>query len=190
MAPSVPSRSLPAKIFAIVKATGQFVNQAASILLVAIALVACGEPQRAVQELQQDPEKVMLEFYSNPGPEDTLMDPLIVAGPSIYSLVIAAVENPDMPRRRYAIGFLGNEEVAEALPLLTSILEDESELPYFRGDALEAIYKIDRVRAKDFAPEFQDREDALGYYASAVLEDAPSLSERRSLAKARIRRHD
>ncbi len=165
-------------------------NQAASILLVVVALVACGEPQRTAEELQQDPEQVMSEFYSNPGPEYSLMDPLIVAGPSIYSSVIEAVRDPTMPRRRYAIGFLGNEEVAEALQLLTAILKDDSELPYFRGDALEAIYKMDKDRAKELAPQFQDREDALGYYASDVLADAAYLNERRSLAKARIRWHD
>lgn len=118
------------------------------------------------------------------------MDPLIVAGPAVYPLVIDAIQDSEMPKRRYAISFLGNEEVSEALPTLLTILNDESELPYFRGDALVAIYKIDSEQAKMLAPQFQDRDDPLGYYASDVLADADYLSERRSLAKARLRWHE
>lgn len=132
----------------------------------------------------------MAEFYSNPGAEDTLMDPLIVAGPAVYPLVIEAISDPNLPKRRYAIGFLGNEEVAVALPALLAIIDDENELPYFRGDALEAIYKIDESKAKQLAERYRDAEDMLGRSAKDVLTDANYLQERRSLEKALRRWHD
>lgn len=160
------------------------------ILLLVCAISACSESGEPAINPQPSPEEAMSEFFSNPGAEDTLMDPLIVAGPAVHPLVIDAIQDPETPRRRYAISFLGNEEVSEALPTLLAILNDESELPYFRGDALVAIYKIDSERAKLIASQFGDREDPLGYYASDVLTDADYLSERRSLAKARLRWHD
>lgn len=160
------------------------------ILLFCCGISACDEQRQSADTLQPSPENAMSEFFSNPGAEDTLMDPLIVAGPAVYPLVIDAIQDPDMPRRRYAIGFLGNEEVSDALPILLAILNSESELPYFRGDALVAIYKIDRGRAKELALQFRDREDALGYYALDVIADAEYLNERRSLAKARLRWHE
>ena len=163
----------------------------ASLTLVGL-LMSCAEPEpeRTRKELRQDPSDVMADFYSNPGPEETLMDPLIVAGPSIYPTVIAAIKDKKMPLRRYAISFLGNEEVTDAIPRLINIVEDESELDYFRGDALAALYKIELRQAKELASSYVDRDDTLGRYATAVLNDATYLNERRSLSKARKRWHD
>ena len=158
-------------------------NSAATFVLLTGILQGCGDSGPT-------PEEALEEFYANPGPENTLMDPLIVAGPSVYPLVIDAIADPDMPLRRYAIGFLGNEEVSEALPVLLTILNDENELSYFRGDALEAIYKIDKEQAKVLAEPFRDRDDMLGRSAGEVLDDAEYLQERRRLEKARRRWHD
>ena len=156
-----------------------------TVILVATAVVTV-----ACIVSGQSPEEAMAEFYSYQGAEDTLMDPLIVAGPSVYPYVLEAVSDPAMPRRRYAISFLGNQEVAEAMPALRAILANKEELPYFRGDALAAIYKIDSTLAKELAEPFRDEESTLGRYATYVLEDAPFLQERRSLEKAKRRWHD
>ena len=56
--------------------------------------------------------------------EDQLMDPLILCGGRVVPLVIAEIQNKDMHRRRYAIGFLGNGHYSEALPVLEKILSD------------------------------------------------------------------
>ena len=118
------------------------------------------------------------------------MDPLIVAGPAVYPLVIAAISDPDKPKRRYAIGFLGNEEVPDALPALLAIIEDDNELSCFRGDALEAVYMIDESKGKQAAERYRDATDMLGRSAEDVLTDADYLQERRSLEKALRRWHD
>src|SRR5262245_45882955 len=62
--------------------------------------------------------------------EDMLMDPLIVAGEKVVPLVIREIKNKEMPRRRYAIGFLGNGSYKQALPALEDIFQDLSEKDY------------------------------------------------------------
>ena len=158
--------------------------------LVLGVLTACEQPSDLTESTRPSPESAMSEFYSNPGPEDTLMDPLIVAGPDVYPLVIEAVKESDMPNRRYAIGFLGNEEISAAIPTLLAIIEDETELPYFRGDALEAVYKIDEKLARQLAERYQVATDMLGRSAEDVLADADYLQERRSLEMAVRRWHE
>lgn len=75
------------------------------------------------------------------------MDPLILAGSDVIPLLERDLLDPNMPRRRYAIGAVGNIGDESALPTLRKILENRSELDYIRCDALEAIAMIDRSMA-------------------------------------------
>lgn len=86
------------------------------------------------------------------------MDALILAGPDVIPLVQRELSNPNMPRRRYAIGALGNIGDKSALATLRKIFEDRSEVDYIRCDALEAIAMIDR----DMAIQMVRDEPSLG----------------------------
>lgn len=119
-----------------------------------------------------------------------LMDPLILGGKKIVPLIIREVQRPDMPRRRYAINFLGNGGYAEAVPSLEKILQDETELDYVRGDALEAMYQIDVTLGTANASLYSFREDHLGKRAQLILSRDPIIDRRRSYYDAFMGRHD
>ena len=121
--------------------------------------------------------------------EDMLMDPLILNADLVKDRVIQDILNPKMDKRRYAIGFLGNERIAKAIPVLFQILSDESEKDYFRGDALESIWQIDQTQGRQLAEEYSSREDYLGMIAKGLLDGSHKPYER-TKADARIGRHD
>ena len=74
----------------------------------------------------------MADFHSADGrAEDMLMDPLILHADLVKQRVIQDIGNPKMDKRRYAIAFLGNERIPEAIPALQSILNTGSEKDYF-----------------------------------------------------------
>ena len=104
-----------------------------------------------------------------PGPaEDMLIDPLILAGRGVVPLVIAEVRKRDMPKRGYAIHFLGNGRYRAALPVLECIVRDETEHELSRSDALRAIYHIDRSLGRRYADRYQARDAPLGVAARAI----------------------
>jgi len=57
--------------------------------------------------------------------------------------VLQEVKNKNKPRRRYAIGFLGNGSFKGALHVLENIPEEPSKADYIRGEFLRSIYMID-----------------------------------------------
>ncbi|MDH5203965.1 MAG: hypothetical protein OEW69_12020 [Nitrospirota bacterium] len=117
-------------------------------------------------------DEVMNDFYEAKNrAEDMLMDPLIVNSDIVKQRVIEEIKDKNMDKRRYAIGYLGNEKINEALPMLTSILEDENEIDYFRSDALESIYSIDKQSGLTMAKKYSDREDLLGRRAKSIFEN-------------------
>lgn len=67
---------------------------------------------------------------------------MIVARRDVVPEVSAAILKRELPKRRYAIGFLGIASDSRALPNLERVLDDPSENPVIRGDALEAIAMI------------------------------------------------
>ncbi|WP_156464240.1 hypothetical protein [Afipia sp. Root123D2] len=93
-------------------------------------------------------------------------------------LVIAELPKRSMPRRRYAIGFLGDGGYREALPALEVIAKDRTELDYFRGDALLAISQIDLHLAQRLAGEFADATGHLGPVVQVVLQGGSALKAR------------
>lgn len=119
----------------------------------------------------RDPQEALADFYAGEGrAEDMLMDPLILNGKPVVPLVMEALMNKEMDKRRYAICFLGNGKYEEALPLLERIVEDNSEIYYFRADALEAIATISPVRAKEIAPKHVKGEELLGEVATEIAQ--------------------
>ncbi len=122
--------------------------------------------------------------------EDQLMDPLILCGGRVVPLVIAEIQNKDMHRRRYAIGFLGNGHYSEALPVLEKILSDGLETFYFRADALEAIYQIASDRARELAPKYVSDQDLLGRIAQDIVARRNPVHFTRSYWQALSGRHE
>ena len=140
----------------------------------------------------QSPEQAYAEFVrpDRECAEDQMMDPLILAGECVVPIVLRHVENPDMPRRRYAIHFLGNVGSRDALPILERLLWDSSERDYIRGDALQAIAMIDLQRGQSLARECAKGDGYLAYIAREVLAEDKQLLEKRSYDDALNERHD
>ena len=153
------------------------------LCVVAIVCVAIWPRQATV-------DNVMDDFHEAEGrAEDMLMDPLILNTDLVKDRVIKDIRNQKMDKRRYAIGFLGNERVVEAIPVLLQILSDESEKDYFRGDALESIFQIDKTQGRQLADEYSTRQDFLGRIAKGLL-DGSYKPNVRTKAEARIGHHD
>lgn len=122
----------------------------------------------------RDPKAALADFYAAEGrAEDMLMDPLILNGKPVVPLVMEAVSNKNMEKRRYAICFLGNGKYREALPLLERILNDNSEINYSQADALEAIAAISPQRAKQLASDYVEVGGLLGDVAAMIVEGRP-----------------
>jgi len=110
----------------------------------------------------RDPEEALRDFYQGRNrAEEELIDPLLLNGSRAVPLVISALPNKEMPKRRYAIGFLGIGGYRSALPVLEDILTDGSDPFYVRRDALEAIYRIDPERARVLARSLEDEDEPL-----------------------------
>lgn len=142
-----------------------------AVLLVMLS-AACGA---------KSPEAALAEFYEYDGMEGQLMDPLIRAGDKVVPLVIEKVRDKNMPRRRYAIGFLGNGSYRQALPVLQQILQDTTEEDYFRGDALQSIYQIDESLGVSYAQRYQGESNYVGKIAGEILAGSSWLKERRTV---------
>ena len=124
-------------------------------------------------------EQVMADFYAANGrAEDMLMDPLILHADLVAPIVIESIRDKQMDKRRYAIGFLGNEKISSALPVLRTILTDETEEDYFRADALESIYQIERSEWLSLDKLHADRGDYLGRIATGLLSGDTHLFHR------------
>jgi hypothetical protein len=136
------------------------------------------------------PEDALQDFYeAKDRAEDQLMDPLILNGRRVVPLVLDAVQQRDMDKRRYAIGFLGNGRYGEAIPTLEAILHDDSERDLFRGDALEAIWQMDPDQGLNWARQYQNREDYLGRIAMEILNGSDLVGGRRSYLEALLHVH-
>ena len=99
-------------------------------------------------------DPMLTEFFDWCSAEDTLMDPLIVQGPEVVPYVLDVILNPDMPKRRYAIGALGNIGSRLALAPLRTILGNQEEPDYIRCTSLNAITQIDWEVGRSLANEF------------------------------------
>jgi hypothetical protein len=113
-------------------------------------------------------DKVWHAFYVEGDHEPELDDPLIAAGRAMTAAICEAIAHADMKRRRYAIGALGYIRDRRALPTLEKILKDNTEIYYFRGDALHAIYQIDKKLGAQYAEQFANEHDYLKRLATSI----------------------
>jgi hypothetical protein len=135
-----------------------------------IVVVLAGIAWRASQP---SADEVMQDFYAaKDRAEDMLMDPLILHSDIVHERIVREVADPKMPKRRYAIGFLGIDGRPEALPALCRILESEGEIYYFRADALSAIWQIKKEEAVRRAAAYVSRDDLLGRFAKEMIAGA------------------
>ncbi len=110
------------------------------VLLVVAAWVAVS----LSSHVPRSPELALKAFYEREVAEDQIMDPLILAGPSVVPLLEKELVNEDMPNRRYAVAALGNLGSKAALPILEKLTRSTTEVDYIRCDALAAIAMIDQ----------------------------------------------
>jgi len=118
-------------------------------------------------------EDILGKFYQSDGPEACNADILILNKHKMLPVICEKIKDKNMPKRRYAISFLGNEQYAKAEQVLLQILSDETEQEYYRGDALLALYMIDTADGNKYAEKYRNRTDYLGYIAELVLNKKP-----------------
>ncbi len=111
------------------------------VTITLLLLASCGSS--GDDNPERGSSSILDAFYAYDGAEDTLMDPLIVAGAAAVPTVSEAIRDPGMLKRRYAIGALGNIGDRRAIPSLTEIALDVSEVEYVRCDCVQAIALID-----------------------------------------------
>ena len=117
----------------------------------------------------RDPESALRDFYEREDRgEEQMCDPLILVGPRVVPLVLADLPKQGMPRRLYAIRFLGNGRYRWALPVLGQLLGDDAENVSFRVEAFRAIYQIWPDRARQLAPTYGYGHDQLARVAADI----------------------
>ena len=154
---------------------------AALLLLVGAALSLRPSPQAALEAFYTRASSIETAV-----PEETLTDPLIVAGDRVAPLVISEIRKVSMPNRRYAIGFLGKGRYREALPTLLHIVEDETESHLIRGTTLESIWHIDEAEGRRLAMRYSGRSDHLGERAAMLLGGETSFAPQRTFLEAAL----
>jgi len=122
-------------------------------VLLSFFTLSCARKTMNPEEARQ----VLNDFYADDVPEAFLDRHLVSAGRAIVPYIIVEIKNRSMPRRRYAIGALEKIGDRRALPVLITILNDSTELMYFREDALRAIWHIDRELGEEYAREYSGR---------------------------------
>jgi hypothetical protein len=116
------------------------------------------------------------KFYAGDH-EPELDDPLIEAGKRMTLVICEAIKNKDMRLRRYAIGALGYIGDKRAIPTLEQILESKEEIYYFRGDALHAIYQLDKKLGKQYAKQYGSAHKYLSDLQKSIENDESWLTE-------------
>ncbi len=122
-----------------------------SISLLLVIVTGCFKSKIDDKEAQ----KILNDFYTDNVPEPILDRHLVNAGKAIVPYLLVEIQKKDMPKRGYAILALGKIGDKQALPVLLRILEDSSELIYFRDDALRAIWHIDKKLGEEYARKYQ-----------------------------------
>ena len=143
-------------------------------LLISLSL-STGVPKTA--------DEAFSKFYSDVA-EDQLMDPLILAGKKVLPLLLEKISDKNMPKRRYAIGAIGNIGDASAIPILIDILDDPGEEDYFRCDAFLAIAMISREYGYKLAQQYEDNtNECLARLSNALLSNDPDLWKKANYMK-------
>ena len=117
------------------------------------------------------------EFYFGGSSKADIGRSLLRVGRPIVPSLCRAVSDPNMRRRRYGILTLGYVGDRRAIPTLERIYADTDEDALFRGDALQAIYMIDRALGRLYARKQLARTDYLGRIASYIRDGLTWLTE-------------
>jgi len=146
------------------------------ILIGIVVLISC--VWAFYNYLMPSPEEAFASFLTSQElAEDQLIDPLILAGEKVVPVVLKHITDPNMPRRRYAIYFLGNGSYSEAIPYLKAILENPEEEDIIRGDALKAIADIQPDIGEAFSKEYLNYNNHIGAVAKNI--NTPSGSSKK-----------
>ena len=143
-----------------------------AVLILAGILSLSSEGSAFADEIKYRPggkqfARVWNAFYAGDH-EPELPAPLVAAGSKMTLAICEAVAQKDMMYRRYAIAALGIVTDRRALPTLESIMKDDTEIDYFRGDALQSIFRIDRTMGRRYAKQYSSGSDYLSMIAAAV----------------------
>ena len=126
------------------------------------------------RELFPTAEEILADFYRPAGretgrSESMIANPLRAHADTVKMLVIEKIPDKNMTHRRYAIWFLGSCRIREAKSALLAILDDTTEDPVFRGDALKSLFFIDRDMGLALAEKHAVGDDFLQYMAEGIL---------------------
>ena len=81
-------------------------------------------------------------FYETDMPESNLIPYLVAGGPEMLPLLVKAVQNTELKKRRYLIGALGEFIDDRAVSVLSQIALSPEEVDYIKCDALQSLKKI------------------------------------------------
>jgi hypothetical protein len=122
------------------------------ILIFSLLAILWVFPGCAKRELTEAEARRVLEaFYTDRSPESIVDRHLMDAGRAIVPHLIREIPIRDMPKRRYAIAALGKLGDQSALSPLLRIANDRSEEESYRGDALVAIWHLNKDAGRDLA---------------------------------------
>ena len=110
------------------------------------------------------------EFMTTEHKESFIVAPLCGAGESVVPIVTEHIKDKNMERRLYAILFLGTTESKLSVPILQNIVQDETETPGYRSNALQSVYLLDENLGRKLAQNYQSRTDHLGKAAQEILQ--------------------
>lgn len=126
------------------------------LLLIIFVLIGCGKPRLN----ENDAQKFLNYFYNDKVPEEITDRYLLTAGRGIVPYLIDEVQKRDMLKRGYAIGALGKLGDRRALPVLIKILGDNSEVHYFREDALVSICYLDKSLGEEMIEKYAGQSES------------------------------
>jgi hypothetical protein len=127
----------------------------------------------AVFRSRLEPREALSEFYAQARDQETAEDqlicPLILAGKPVCLALMADVTKRNLPLRRYALSAIGSLGCDASVPLLVGIIRDDTEIWYFRSDALDALWLINSELGKKEASHWLTRVDPLADVARRRL---------------------
>ncbi len=114
-------------------------------------------------------------FQNQSVTEEYIDRPILESGYQIGPIVTENIADKEMKFRRYAIGGLEKIKYKPAIPTLTKILLDRTELDVFRADAFQALRAFDTEETRKIILDF--RNQATDSLAKKVIEYADDWSK-------------
>ncbi len=96
-------------------------------------------------------------FHNQSVPEELIDRPILEAGYQIGPIVTENIADKEMKSRRYAIGGLEKIKYKPAIPTLTKILLDRTEIDVFRADAFQALSAFDTEETRKIILDFRNQ---------------------------------